>query len=204
MPKPMPSSEAGADAALDSASDGAPDPPPGVDSGLATHTLSLTNVAAAGSLATLPGAFDQPGSWVSFSAVDSRVLVATNGSAANPVVWYAFDFGAVQPSAVNSFAPNAMGDILYADVALHADNAFFAVATGDSIALLAFRKASTYPELLVENDFASDPRIPIGSISDGLVAVAADDTRVAVVWGTAGLVTTDEDLGGYAVFACSP
>jgi hypothetical protein len=97
-----------------------------------------------------------------------------------------------------------MGSILYSDVALHADNAFFAVAVADSIALLAFRKASTSLEPVTEVDFANDSRIPIDSIRDGLVAVAADDTRVAVVWGTGRSVSTLEDLGGYAVFACVP
>jgi hypothetical protein len=196
-PKAMP--EAGIEGGTDA------DPPPGPgDSGLPSHTWSLTNLPASGSLSKLPASFDQPGSWVSTSAVDSRVLVATNGSVANPIVWSGFDFGAVMPAAVDSFTPNAMGDILYSDVTLHADNAFFAVAVADSIALLAFRKASTSLELLVENDFSADSRIPIGSIRDGLVAVAADDTRVAVVWGTGRQVSTLEDLGGYAVFACTP
>jgi hypothetical protein len=194
---PKPSGEAGVDG-------GDAAPPFGSDSGLPMHTLGVTTLPTGGSLAKLPPASDQEGSWVSLSGVDNRVLVVSNGSAVNPVVWYAFNIGTVAPAASDSFIPNATGDVLYSDVALHADNAFFAVAVADSIALLAFRKASTYPELVVENDFAEDSRIPIGSIRDGLVAVAADDTRVAVVWGTGRTVTTSEDLGGYAVFACVP
>jgi hypothetical protein len=196
---PKPVGEAGVEGGTDAA------PPDPLDSGLPLHTFSLTNLPASGSLSKLPKSSDGVGSWVSIGSVDSRVLVATNGSAtANPIVWYAFDLGSVTPTAVDSFAPNAMGTIVYADVALHADNAFFAVATGDSIALLAFRKASTYLQMVVEKDFATDSRIPIGSIRDGLVAVAADDSRVAVVWGTGRTVSTLEDLGGYAVFACTP
>ena len=33
-------------------------------------------------------------------------------------------------------------------------------------------------------------------------AVAASDTRVAVVWGTGQALTSDDDVGGYALFAC--
>ena len=56
----------------------------------------------------------------------------------------------------------------------------------------------------MEKDFANDERIPIASLRDGLVAVAADATRVAVVWGTARNVSSAQDLGGFAVFACAP
>jgi hypothetical protein len=188
------------------ASDAAPDPPvPTSDGGLPFYTASFTGLGAGGRLGKLPSPNDFSASWVSMSGVDNRILVATNGAgASNPIVWYAYDIGEATPAAVHGFAPQAMGDIAYADVALHADNAFFAVQVGNSVALLAFRKASTYPELLTEYDFAGDARIPIGSVRDGLVAVTADATRVAVVWGTGKTVTDDEDLGGYAVFACAP
>jgi hypothetical protein len=195
------SSAAGPDASPDAA-----DPPvPSSDGGLPFYTASFTSLGVGAGLKKLPSPNDFSASWVSMSGVDNRILVATNGaSASNPIVWYAYDIGAAAPAAVDGFAPQAMGDIAYADVALHADNAFFAAQIGDSVALLAFRKASTYPELLTEYDFANDARIPIGSVRDGLVAVAADATRVAVVWGTGKTVTDDEDLGGYAVFACVP
>jgi hypothetical protein len=198
--------EAGAEAGAEGGTEAGFDAgvPSDEDCGLPLHTWSLTNVPSSGSLSALPASYDQPGSWVSLSAVDGRLLVATNGPAASPIQWSAFDFGAVMPAVVGNFAPEAMGSILYSDVALHADNAFFAVAVADSIALLAFRKASTSLEPVTEVDFANDSRIPIDSIRDGLVAVAADDTRVAVVWGTGRSVSTLEDLGGYAVFACVP
>jgi hypothetical protein len=199
---PNASTDAGGEGGADAS--GADDAASCGDSGLPTHTFSLTTLPSSGSLGKLPAASDQSGSWVSLSGVDSRVIVVSNGSGGDPIFWYAFNIGSVAPVASSSFIPNAMGEVLFTDVALHADNAFFAAAVADSIALFAFRKASTYPQLLVENDFADDPRIPIGSISDGLVAVAADNTRVAVVWGTSSTVMTSQDLGGYAVFACSP
>jgi hypothetical protein len=189
-----------------SGSDAAPDSAPGVtEGGAPLDTASFTSLDTGGSLSSLPTPNDFAGTWVSLSGVDSRILVATNGTTgSNPIVWYAFDVGIVTPTHVDGFAPQVTGEVVYADVALHADNAFFAAEVGDSISLFAFRKASTYPELLVEQDFANDVRIPIGSVQDGLVAVAADDTRVAVVWGTAKTVTSSQDLGGYAVFACVP
>jgi hypothetical protein len=188
----------------DASPDAAPDPPTS-DGGVPFYTASFTSLGVGAGLKKPPAPNDFSASWLSMSGVDNRILVATNGaSASNPIVWYAFDIGEATPAAVDGFAPQAMGDIAYADVALHADNAFFAAQVGDSVALLAFRKASTYPELLTEFDFANDARIPIGSVRDGLVAVAADATRVAVVWGTGKTVTADEDLGGYAVFACVP
>jgi hypothetical protein len=175
------------------------------DGSAADFTGSFTSLGSGGSLSALPAASDFPGSWASLSGVDSRILVTTSGSSTSaPIVWYAFDVGLVAPAYVDSFGPQVGGNVIYTDVALHADNAFFAAAVGDSISLFAFRKASTYPELIVEKDFATDDRIPIATLQDGLVAVAADATRVAVVWGTASTVTNLQDLGGYAVFACVP
>ncbi len=194
----------GGDGGSSGEEDGSPDPPPSGDGGEALAFASITAVTAETSLGAWPPSNDIQGSWVSLSGVDSRILVTSNGSASNPIVWYAFDIGAETPGPADSFAPQVMGNVAYTDVALYADNAFFAAQVADSISLFAFRKASTYPEFLVETDFASDTRIPIGSIRDGLVAVTADATRVAVVWGTGKTVSSLEDLGGYAVFACVP
>jgi hypothetical protein len=191
-------SDAGSDATTDSA-------PITAEGGSTLETASFTSLGSGAKLSALPAANDFQGSWLSLSGVDSRILVATNGApTSNPIVWYAFDVGVVTPAHSDSFAPQVAGNVVYADVALHGDNAFFAAEVGTSISLFAFRKASTYPELLVENDFANDERIPIASVQDGLVAVAADATRVAVVWGTARNVSSLQDLGGFAVFACVP
>ncbi len=189
--------------AADGGVDSGGDPP--IDGSVPVQTASFVSVPQGSGVSMLPAANDFPAGWVSVSGVGTRLLVATNGSpTSNPVVWYAYNVGVVAPAAVDGFGPQAMGSVLFGDVALHADNAFFAIAVGDTISLAAFRKASTYPEMLVENDLSTDPRIPIGSIRNGLVAVAADNTRVAVVWGTGRNVSNLEDLGGYAVFACAP
>jgi hypothetical protein len=41
-------------------------------------------------------------------------------------------------------------------------------------------------------------------VRDGRLAIAASDTRVAVVWTTGKTLTQNDAVGGYAVFACTP
>jgi hypothetical protein len=52
--------------------------------------------------------------------------------------------------------------------------------------------------------FSRQTRISgISTVRDGSVAVAASDTRVAVVWTTAKVLGQNDAAGGYAVFACT-
>lgn len=146
-----------------------------------------------------------PARWVSGGGVGSRIIVASNGpSVAKSILWTAFDVGEGAPSATGAFAPGNGGTVSFADVALHQDHAFFAAEVDHSLSLFAFEKASTFPIQIVEVPFAMEPIIPVGSLRDGLVAVAASDTRVAVVWGTGRTLGTNDDVGGYAIFACTP
>jgi hypothetical protein len=152
-----------------------------------------------------PGASTYPAKWVSAGGVGSRIIVASNGpSTAKSILWTAYDLGNTTPSSTGAFAPESGGTVSFVDVALHQDHAFFAAEVDHSLSLFAFEKASTFPIQLVEIPFAAQPIIPVGSLRDGLVAVAASDTRVAVVWGTGRTLGMNDDVGGYAVFACAP
>jgi len=143
--------------------------------------------------------------WASVGSVGSRVLVASDGpSAAASIQWTTFDMGSASAGSTGTFAPMNGGTVSYADVALQQDRAFFAATVDDSISLFAFEKASTVPIFLLEVPFSTLPMLPLGSLSDGLVAVAASDTEVAVVWGTAKALSTNDNVGGYAIFSCSP
>ena len=76
--------------------------------------------------------------------------------------------------------------------------------SGSAIWLFAYTSASTTPTFKRSLSLTADPRIPAHNfVRDGLIAVAASDTRVAIVW-TSGKTLTDKDpVGGYAVYACS-
>ena len=175
-----------------------------VDGGAPRLTASLATEAADAGRAFVRTGTPYPAQWVSASGVGSRILVASNGtSSAGSILWTAFDIGSTVTSS-GDFAPQSMGTVSFVDVALHQDHAFFAAEVDSDIALFAFDKASTFPVQLREVDFSSLPIIPIGSLRDGLVAVAASDTRVAVVWGTGKTLGSQDDVGGYAVFACTP
>jgi hypothetical protein len=181
---------------------GAPD-----DAGTGS-TLRVNTAPPAANLAALPPATEFPASWGAVSMVGPRVIVASNGTTTNePVAWTAFDVGNPTPVASGGFATNSLGMILYSDIVLNQDNAFFAVEaegmTG-TISLVAFDHVSTTPAFLREVDFSAVTRIPMMNVRDGLVAVTATDTRVAVVWGTGMTLGMNDPVGGYAVFACTP
>jgi hypothetical protein len=44
--------------------------------------------------------------------------------------------------------------------------------------------------------------LSLKDVRNGRIAVAATDTRVALVWLTARQLTANDPSGGYAVFAC--
>jgi hypothetical protein len=94
--------------------------------------------------------------------------------------------------------------VSFADVALAGDHALFVAEVDSDISLFAFDKASTSPVFMREVPFSSLSQITLGALRGGLVAVAASDTRVAVVWGSGSTIGTDDVVGGYAVFACTP
>lgn len=188
----------------------------GTDDGGATSgvTASVTTTAADGGVAADAGgdggsisarASSFAAEWASAGGVGSRVLVASNGaSSTQSIQWTAFDIGASAPAATGSFAPKSQGGVSFVDVALEQDHAFFAAEVDQDISLFAFNKASTSPVFLREVAFSSQPTIPIGALRDGLVAVAASESRVAVVWLTGKTIGSSDQVGGYALFACAP
>ena len=63
---------------------------------------------------------------------------------------------------------------------------------------------SKTPALLNQLYLPNETRIPdMSTVRDGQVAVAASSTRVAVAWTTGQALGQNEDVGGYAVFACT-
>jgi hypothetical protein len=174
------------------------------DAGASPQSMaSVATAPAMGADGGATGTSPFPAAWASVSGVGSRFLVASNGSSPDgSIVWSAFDVGSSTPGPTGTFSPMSMGNVSFVDVAMHQDHAFFAAEVDQSLSLFAFDKASTSPVFLREVPFSTIPSLPIGSLRDGLVAVAASDTRVAVVWGTGQALTSDDDVGGYALFAC--
>jgi hypothetical protein len=161
--------------------------------------------AADAAVSPVPAGYLFPGAWASAGGVGSRIIVATSDPMpGQSIVWYAFDIGSVGPIMSASFGLASKAPVAFADVALHQDHAFFAAQAGHSISLFVFDNASTVPVMLREVPFASLPMIPVGALQNGLVAVAASDTRVAVVWATESTLEPNDAVGGYAVFACTP
>lgn len=184
---------------------------PGLDGGGAgtggdagTGSVVRLRVAAAGTDPTkLDAPIEMPGSWASLSAQGSRVFVATAGDDTLPVAFYGFDLGTSEPTVNDGFSVNTEGTVTYADIAFHNDSMFFAVESPGSISLVSFLHASTTPKFGREVVLGQNPRIPsLRGLRDGRVAVAASDTRVAVVWGTGRQLGPDDPVGGYAIFAC--
>jgi hypothetical protein len=179
---------------------GTPGPDAGTMGGLELNVAAAPEMGDAGVIA----APSFPAQWGAASATGTRVLVASNGpSAASSILWSAFDMGSTMAGPSGTFAPASMGNVAYVDVALDGDHAFFAAQVDDTISLFAFEKASTFPVFLEEVPFSTLSALPLGSLSGGLVAVAASDAQVAVVWESAPMIGSDQNVGGYAVFACN-
>ena len=186
---------------------GAPTDAGPTDAG-AGSSLRVNMAAPGDDLSMLPAATQFPAHWGSVSMVGTRALVASDGpTSGQPVAWHAFDVGNATASASGGFAIAALGEAVFADVVLNQDHAFFAVEVSGmvgTIALVALDHVSTAPAYLREVPFSSLSRIPLGDVRDGLVSVAASDTRVAVAWGTGKNIGINDSVGGYAVFACTP
>lgn len=147
-----------------------------------------------------------PGEWGSIAAVGTRVIVLSDGSGPGRSVTYrAFDLGRDAPADTNGFSVEGTGKATAGDVVIVGDRAYFAVLKPGAISLAVYGNASTTPRPLRQVSFASESRISgVSEVRDGYVAVAATDTRVAVVWSTASVLTNNDRTGGYAVFACTP
>jgi hypothetical protein len=146
-----------------------------------------------------------PGSWGAVAARASRVIVVSEGTGPGRSVTYrTFDANNPEVVETNGFSVEGTPKVTNADVAMQGDRVFFAVLKQGLVGLNAYAGASTTPRPLHAVNFANEPRIPaINQVRDGKVAVAATDTRVAVAWTTAKVLTSNDPAGGYAVFACT-
>ena len=174
------------------------------DAGPPGSVLRLNLVAAGASLGSLDQPLEFAGTWGSMAAQGKRLIVASgSATGGKPVAFRAFDLGAPTSAREDGFNTAGLGQVIYADVAFHQDHLFFAVEQPGSISLVAYDRATTTPVFLREILLGSDPRVPsLMNLRDGRIAVAASDTRVAIVWIAGRSLTPNDSVGGYAVFAC--
>lgn len=172
--------------------------------GGAAGTIRVNVAAAGANLATLPAPYEIDGTFASVAAIGTRALVVTDSPLPDsPVAWSAFDLGRAAPAAGLISIPG-LGKVLYADVALRQDHAFVAIEQPGAITVVALDHATTKPTLLRTVFLPNEPRAPaMTTVRDGRVAVAASDSRVAIVWTTGKSLGQNDTVGGYAVLACT-
>lgn len=151
--------------------------------------------------------FEFPGAWGSLAAVGGRVIVLSDGDGPGRSVSYrTFDLNRPEPGPVetNGFSIEGSGKVTAGDVALVGDRAYFAVLRRGAVALHVYDHATTKPQPLHSVSFAHEARISgVNTVQDGRVAVAANESRVAVVWTTNKVLQRNDTTGWYAVFACT-
>ncbi len=182
------------------------------DAGADETTLRLLVVPAATALTELDAAANKPrapivfpGEIGSIAARGSRVLVVSDGGGpGRSATFRAFDLNKDTPAVTNGFSVDGQGKVSAVDVTMQGDRAYFVAMKPGAIALHVYGNASTTPTPLRNVSFAREPRISgVDTVRDGRVAVAATDTRVAVVWTTAKVLNNNDHTGGYAIFACT-
>lgn len=184
-----------------------PSKTPPADGGTTAQVLRLSVASAKTPLAALPAPIEIVGDWGSVAALGNRVVVVADGSpSGRPVSYAAFDLAGnvAQKTLEDGFsADTLLGKPNRADVALVRDVMLVAVEQAGAISLAAFDHATTVPVLRRTLSFGDDPRLPsVKNVRDGRIAVAASDTRVAVVWASGTTLAPNDPVGGYAVFAC--
>jgi hypothetical protein len=174
------------------------------DATVPPSTLSLLLTASPSADAGAPILI--PGDWAALTAQAGRAFVLSGAvDAGSSVTWTAVDLGTATPAAANAVAAPGQGAALGGDIALHGDRLMAAVEQPGSIAVAVYDHASTTPAPLRYLVLSDDPRVPPQStVRDGRLALAASDSRVAVVWVTAANLGVNDAVGGYAVYACSP
>ena len=146
-----------------------------------------------------------PGGWASIAALGGRVIVLSEGSGPGRSVTYrAFDLNRDSPADTSGFSVEGSGNVTAGDVTILGNRAYFAALKQGAIGLHVYDNASTTLTPLRSVSFGREPRISaINTVRDGRVSVAATDSRVAVVWTTAKVLTNNDPAGGYAVFGCT-
>lgn len=196
-----PVTDAGADAAPVEAGPGEEDGP----------TLGLIMVPATDLASTFDAAKLLPrapitfqGEWGAVAARGTRVIVLSDGGGpGRSASFRTFDLGKTAFE-LDGFSVEGAGKVTTGDVTMVNDRVYFAVLKPGSVSLHVFSNASTQPKPLREVLFAKQPRIAaIETVKDGRVAIAANESRVAVAWTTAKTLNPNDSTGGYAVFACT-
>jgi hypothetical protein len=164
---------------------------------------ALDSLDAANNLPREPITF--PGQWGSVAAVGSRVIVLSDGSGpGRSVSFRTFDLNKDQPTDTSGFSIEGGGKITAGDVAIQGDRAYFAALKTGGVALHVYASATTTPTPLRNILFSREPRIPsVANVRDGRVAVAATETRIAVVWTNTRVLAPNDNTGSYAIFACT-
>lgn len=146
-----------------------------------------------------------PGVWASVAATAGRVIVFSDSSGGRSVNYRAFDQGgSTTPFDFNGFSVEGDSKVTAGDVAIANNRAYFATLKQGAISLDVYANATTTLTPLRSAFFGRETRISaVNLVRDGKVAVAATDTRVAVVWTTAQSLLSNDVTGGYAVFACA-
>ncbi len=180
-------------------------PAPADDAGGPQPILRFNLAAAGANLASLEPPVEFPGAWGALAADGRRVVVASSGFVpGKPVAYRVFDLGQKDPTLVDGFNTAGLGTVLYSDVAIRGGRLVFAVEQAEAISLMAYDHADTTPTYLREIQFQDNPRIPsLKGLRDGRIAMAMSDNRVAVAWTMGRELTSNDAVGGYAVFACT-
>ncbi len=149
-----------------------------------------------------------PATWASLAAVGKRAILLTSGpTPARPVRYTLFDLDKDTPTPDEGYySPqgSVLSKALFADVAVAQDRMFIAVERPGDVTLVAYDNVSTAPAQLAEVVLARDPRVPsLLGLRDGLLAVSATSSRVAVAWTTGSVLGPNDAAGGYAVLACT-
>jgi hypothetical protein len=164
---------------------------------------------------------DKSPSWGALAAQGKRLVVA-NSSPGGGEEFRVFELGTREP--VLSAVPISTDDrpisdkpVAWADIALDRDHLYFALqhaapsterVTG--ITVVGFRGlVNLHPKALGAVSLGANSRVP-RSVKDvriedgngGRVAIAASQSRVAVVWTAAPQLTANDAVGGYAILAC--
>lgn len=191
----------------------------GLEAGVDASTTPSTNTGPTLRLLMVPPttaldsiiAPDKPRPVIAFAgelgaiaARGARVIVASDGGGlGRSVTFRTFDLNGTAPIDTDGFSVEGKEKVTAVDVAMQGDRAYFAALKQGQVAVAVYSNASTRPALLRQLSFTQEGRIPLAKIvRDGRVAIAATDTRVAVVWTTATTLTDNDATGGYAVFAC--
>ena len=185
-----------------STADGGTVPDAGAPNRLAVNLVSATQLSSIAPPSTLVG------TWGSSTVLGNRIFVVTDGNDKKLTLrGYEPKVNTPEQLALpvndSEISESTLGEPVFADITgfdYGTTKRLFIVTqrTGNGgTSLLAIDNASTTPVRIRE--------VPVPGASaaaDGRVAVAASDSRVGVVWMSRTDLTSNDRLGGYAIFAC--